>query len=364
MNARLYDPMLHRFLAPDNYVQDPYSTQNFNRYGYVLNNPLRYSDPSGEIAWWIIPAIAGVINWATHGAEFSWKGLGYFTVGFASGMAGNYLGTAMAGTFSAGTTGFYFGAAVGAAGGFGGGFVSGFGNALLGGQNFGKAFGTGLLYGTFGAVSGAVIGGIASGINAVKHGRDFWSGENLSRKTIALMRASGYAPGDPVAPTDENLLKAQKAWMPDAPMNHVKNFTVEHPSASALKYFSKAHDATAITIPLSKNHILTGNSSVYFTKLAFSSAKRLFFTMSHEFIHVSQFALLAGESMSILTNNFVNNLMEYSAYSYNVHLGSSNYGGFTASEIKMIMQQYPKWFQRFQFYNFSWTKTVKFTNIF
>ena len=28
MNARLYDPVLHRFLQPDNYVQDPFNTQN------------------------------------------------------------------------------------------------------------------------------------------------------------------------------------------------------------------------------------------------------------------------------------------------------------------------------------------------
>lgn len=48
MNARLYDPKLHRFLQPDNYVQDPSNTQNYNRYGYVLNNPLKYIDPSGE----------------------------------------------------------------------------------------------------------------------------------------------------------------------------------------------------------------------------------------------------------------------------------------------------------------------------
>ncbi len=48
MNGRLYDPVLHRFLAPDNYIQDPFNTQNFNRYGYVLNNPLKYVDISGE----------------------------------------------------------------------------------------------------------------------------------------------------------------------------------------------------------------------------------------------------------------------------------------------------------------------------
>ncbi len=54
MNGRLYDPMLRRFLAPDNYVQDPYNTQNFNRYGYVLNNPLMYTDESGEFFWFAV----------------------------------------------------------------------------------------------------------------------------------------------------------------------------------------------------------------------------------------------------------------------------------------------------------------------
>ncbi|MEP6930181.1 MAG: RHS repeat-associated core domain-containing protein [Flavobacterium sp.] len=50
MNGRLYDPKLHRFLQPDNYVQEPYNTQNYNKYGYVLNNPLKYTDSSGEYA--------------------------------------------------------------------------------------------------------------------------------------------------------------------------------------------------------------------------------------------------------------------------------------------------------------------------
>lgn len=57
MNGRLYDPMLRRFLAPDNYIQDPYNTQNFNRYGYVYNNPLMYNDPSGEFIGSMFTAI-------------------------------------------------------------------------------------------------------------------------------------------------------------------------------------------------------------------------------------------------------------------------------------------------------------------
>ncbi|WP_029272451.1 RHS repeat-associated core domain-containing protein [Flavobacterium sp. KJJ] len=48
MNGRLYDPKLRRFLQPDNNIQDPFNPQNYNRYGYVLNNPLKYTDQSGE----------------------------------------------------------------------------------------------------------------------------------------------------------------------------------------------------------------------------------------------------------------------------------------------------------------------------
>ena len=48
MNGRVYDPLIALFLSPDNYVQNPDYTQNFNRYGYCVNNPLKYTDPSGE----------------------------------------------------------------------------------------------------------------------------------------------------------------------------------------------------------------------------------------------------------------------------------------------------------------------------
>jgi hypothetical protein len=48
MNGRVYDPVIARFLSPDNYVQSPTSSQGFNRYSYCLNNPLKYTDPSGE----------------------------------------------------------------------------------------------------------------------------------------------------------------------------------------------------------------------------------------------------------------------------------------------------------------------------
>src|SRR5690606_18207840 len=47
MNGRMYDPIIGRMLSPDPVLQNPYSTQNYNRYSYVVNNPLKYTDPTG-----------------------------------------------------------------------------------------------------------------------------------------------------------------------------------------------------------------------------------------------------------------------------------------------------------------------------
>jgi len=57
-NARFYSPALGRFLSPDTIVPSPGNpshgdflrSQSLNRYAYVLNNPLRYTDPTGH-AW-------------------------------------------------------------------------------------------------------------------------------------------------------------------------------------------------------------------------------------------------------------------------------------------------------------------------
>jgi len=87
-NARLYDPLLGRFLSPDPYVQAPDFTQNFNRFAYCLNNPLKYTDESGEWAG-IDDLVAifggGLINWLANGAKFNMNGLEYFIAGAISG---------------------------------------------------------------------------------------------------------------------------------------------------------------------------------------------------------------------------------------------------------------------------------------
>jgi RHS repeat-associated protein len=56
MNGRVYDPIVGRMLSPDNFMQAPDYSQNFNRYSYCLNNPLVYTDPSGEFVWIVAAA--------------------------------------------------------------------------------------------------------------------------------------------------------------------------------------------------------------------------------------------------------------------------------------------------------------------
>ena len=69
MNGRIYDPGIGRFLSADPSVQFPFNTQDFNRYTYVLNNPLSFTDPSGFNIWGSVFAIvkAGIdlVRWAT-----------------------------------------------------------------------------------------------------------------------------------------------------------------------------------------------------------------------------------------------------------------------------------------------------------
>ncbi len=50
MNARLYDPVLGRFIQADTMVEDD-ATQGLNRYSYCLNNPLSRTDPSGNLSF-------------------------------------------------------------------------------------------------------------------------------------------------------------------------------------------------------------------------------------------------------------------------------------------------------------------------
>jgi hypothetical protein len=89
----MYDPLLGRFLSPDPHVQAPTDPQNFNRYSYCLNNPLKYTDPDGEF-WemaFFDPVTFGIGNTLAHLIRGDIKSFGdgceYFGQGFLTGSA-------------------------------------------------------------------------------------------------------------------------------------------------------------------------------------------------------------------------------------------------------------------------------------
>jgi hypothetical protein len=49
MNGRLYDNQIGQFINADPNLADNENLQNYNRYSYVMNNPLKYTDPSGYV---------------------------------------------------------------------------------------------------------------------------------------------------------------------------------------------------------------------------------------------------------------------------------------------------------------------------
>jgi hypothetical protein len=49
-NARMYDASLGRFIQPDTIIPGQTNPQTFNRYSYVVNNPIMFTDPTGHAA--------------------------------------------------------------------------------------------------------------------------------------------------------------------------------------------------------------------------------------------------------------------------------------------------------------------------
>lgn len=102
MNGRMYDPVLGRMLSPDNYVQDVTGTQNYNRYSYCLNNPVAYTDPSGDFIW-AIPFIGfsegGIDIGLTVGVGIPGVSSAQVTIGHDFGSSNTYmsLGVTMSG---------------------------------------------------------------------------------------------------------------------------------------------------------------------------------------------------------------------------------------------------------------------------
>ena len=114
MNGRMYDPIMSSFLSVDNYVQCPDFSQSFNRYAYCWNNPLKYTDPSGESILAVSMIVGAVVcayiggtaangwnynpcSWAWDGKTWAGIGIGA-VVGAGAGAAFAYAAPCLAST--------------------------------------------------------------------------------------------------------------------------------------------------------------------------------------------------------------------------------------------------------------------------
>jgi RHS repeat-associated protein len=73
--ARWYDPYLNRFIQPDTIIPEPGNPMAYDRFAYALNNPLKYTDPTGH---WIDPPCSrtGTCDQPSFAIDYSDLGLG------------------------------------------------------------------------------------------------------------------------------------------------------------------------------------------------------------------------------------------------------------------------------------------------
>jgi RHS repeat-associated protein len=255
MNGRIYDPELGRFLSPDPVVQIPEYSQNFNRYSYVLNNPLNATDPSGfsfiskafskigsfikenwrtivvivvaVAAWYFAPAILGAFgapasitatgSAATIGGVAAQGAVaGFISGGFNAAINGGDVGDVLRGAVMGGASGALFGAASGTSG-WGGiavrGLIGGARNVAMGGKfqdGFISAAATaaaattpinsndGLIQAASKAAVAGVIGGTASSLGGGRFSNGAWTSSFqflISPTTNRVGAFSGIANG-------------------------------------------------------------------------------------------------------------------------------------------------------------------------
>lgn len=220
MNGRVYDPYMSTFLSPDNYIQCPDNSQNFNRYAYCLNNPLRYTDPSGEF-WHIIigAVIGGTANLIANldNCDGPWEYITAFAVGAGAGALTAATGGAGASVLAVAGVSAVGGAATAAT------------NSVIAqtGENFagigyisGKQVLADAIVGGVSSFAGGVVGGYAS-----QHiGSVVINGLNIASPVVkgvvsgavgglAGGYAGGYVGGYLVTGTHEGALKAAESGM-------------------------------------------------------------------------------------------------------------------------------------------------------
>ena len=349
LNGRLYDPLLGRMLSPDPFIQDPDNSQNYNRYSYAWNNPMKYTDPDGNfILGFFIPVIGSIIDGALWNAvmysiqaKSNWSFGGFFrsmTIGAIS--AG--FGVASGGTV--GGAGFISGFINGAVSGFVGGLIGGSLNAWADGATFMQGLKAGLKSGGIGAASSALIGGVVGGVQAYKNSGDFWTGKGTALADYSSIKSTtnkievgeGMEYSNKYANefSDKSFgknIKGVKSLIADGrmPNNCIKDGD-----------YVKVGNGYANGITVSRG--IGKGSDVYLFKSAFISREQLYMTMGHEYLHARFYnlGLINGREQHSVIYNW--EYQQAKAWNYKVALYSQR-----NNSINYISSKYAKAFSPF-----------------
>ncbi len=241
--ARPYAPALGRFLQADTIVPDPGNPQSLNRYSYTLNNPLKYTDPSGHCVSLITAAVfglgmAGLYAWNNQGNLNTGDALLAFGVGAAAGaLIGTGIGVGAGASMLAGA-----GVGIAAGGGV---------NILTSKENFDA----------IDFVVDSAVGGLNGAVANVEPISQFGAGGTFARAAFStIFESAGYA--------SKELL-------------HDNSPTVSGLSASALTGFSSSilADVGSTAWEGQLGHLLTGSTPR-------SGYQRLYLSEFEEFIDV------------------------------------------------------------------------------
>lgn len=175
MNGRLYDALVGRMFSPDPVVTDNTNSQDYNKYTYARNNPLRYTDPSGNTI-----VQTGQITHVKQPSNQHWTYYAGLALMMATGTSsvygiGHYAAKFVGSAFTA-KTGFLYYAAVGGTNMAVTGFANSTGAAWHNGADFNNGIGIGLKGALISGGTAALTSGISGGFDALSKHTNFFTG--------------------------------------------------------------------------------------------------------------------------------------------------------------------------------------------
>jgi len=327
MNGRVYDPELGRFLSPDPNVQFVANLQSYNRYSYVLNNPIRYTDPTGYLMgfwgdlymglWFTAGGLACAATYGAGCVAFAIAGAAYATTSAI--MAGEDPTLAIGTGVMSAALGFAGGAAGTAAGGqmgailggaISGAVISGMTTAMVGGRNLGENMMIGFFSGAIGAAISVGIQGETPVSQASADGQQGGGDEWTVNKR-----------GDGLVVTDAEGRPTRYIEDPQAEIN-----------ASLKKWGFPMRDGLTVQYDPDLENVAqtTGDRLIRVGPAAFRSEGYLASTLDHEFVHVDQYVNYRAAKLD--TQGY--NLNEVEAY--NSELSHAGKYGLSVDEVSGI----------------------------